>query len=322
MSTQYWTTRYARARYPIYEAWEAPWARRVALFFVQLLILTVVLHRFAWLGTPAAFNLIAVSMAGLLLAIAIALFSLTRIWFGGQTGALQAVIAIVIAVLGLAAPLYFLHPVVTKPALIEVETSPGEPLVFKALITTRPADANPLHTPDGAMAEEQEAAYPDIGPMALERASPAVFSLVQEAIERLGWEIALSEPPGETGIGVIEATDKSLIMGLTDDVIVQVKGDDAHAVIDVRSVSRYGSHDLGANAERIRTLFAEISETLEKGEKTALEQAAPKKKEPEAKQPAPKKRVTKKRVRTQPPASRRPPAERPRLFQFLPGLGR
>ena len=44
MTKQYWSTRYAKARYPIHEAWEATWARRIALFFVQLLILTVLLH--------------------------------------------------------------------------------------------------------------------------------------------------------------------------------------------------------------------------------------------------------------------------------------
>ncbi|MBM3544076.1 MAG: DUF1499 domain-containing protein [Alphaproteobacteria bacterium] len=313
MTTQYWTTRYARARYPIYDAWEAPWARRFALFFVQLLILTVLLHRFASLGTPAAMNLIAVSLVGLLVVIAIAVFSLARIWFGGQTGASQAVAAIVIALLGLAAPLYFLHYAVTLPALTEVETTPGEPLNFKVINTMRPADAIPLKPADGARAEEQEEAYPDIGPMALERSSQSVFSLVQEAIERLGWTVVLSEPPGETGAGIIEATTQSMIMGMTDDVIVQVKGDDAHAIIDVRSVSRYGWHDLGANAERIRTLYAEISETLEKGEQTALEQAEKKKKEAtEAKKPAPQKRVTKRRVRKPPPASRRPQETRPR----------
>ena len=39
-------------------------------------------------------------MAGLCLAIAIAVFSIVRIWFGGQTGASQAVAAIFIALLG------------------------------------------------------------------------------------------------------------------------------------------------------------------------------------------------------------------------------
>ena len=47
---------------------------------------------------------------------------------------------------------------------------------------------------------------------------------------------------------------------------VQIKGDDAHAIIDARSVSRYGWHDLGTNAARIRALLAEVTAALEKGD--------------------------------------------------------
>jgi uncharacterized protein (DUF1499 family) len=268
--------RYATARYSVKEVREATWARRVALFIVQLLILTVLLHHFATLTTPAAINLIGVSIAGLFIAIAIAIASIVRIWFGGQTGAAQAFAAIFIACIGLAVPLYYLSHAVTLPRLTDVETTPDEPLDFRMLTSARPADANPITEPDAAAVEAQEEAYPDIGPMALERSAPEVFSIVHEAVERLGWTIALNEAPGETGIGRIEATDRTLIMGFTDDVLVQVKGDDAHAIIDARSVSRYGLHDLGTNAARIRTLLAEVTAALEKGEKTVLEQAAPK----------------------------------------------
>jgi hypothetical protein len=80
-------------------------------------------------------------------------------------------------------------------------------------------------------------------------------------------------------------------MGFTDDVLVQVKGDDAQATIDVRSVSRYGMTDFGANAKRIRKLFDEVNTALEKGEKTVLEQAVPKEKADE------KKDTTNKRVK-------------------------
>jgi hypothetical protein len=92
-------------------------------------------------------------------------------------------------------------------------------------------------------------------------------------------------------------------MGFTDDVVVQVKGDDTRAQIDVRSVSRYGMHDLGANAARIRALFEEITTTLEKGEKTVLEQAKPKEKAAPAKKDATQKRV-KKRVKKRRPVTR------------------
>jgi uncharacterized protein (DUF1499 family) len=275
--------RYATARYSVKEAREATWARRVALFFVQLMILTVLLHRFASLTTPAAMNLMAVSIGGLFVAIGIAFFAIVRIWFGGQTGAGQAVAAIFIACLGLAAPLYFLSHAVTLPLMYDVQTSPDEPLDFKVLNTMRPADANPIVEPDEAAIDRQDAGYPDIEPMALERSATEVFSLVHEAVERLGWNIVVNEAPGETGAGRIEATDRTLVMGFTDDVVVQVKGDDAQAIIDVRSVSRYGMTDLGANAARIRKLFAEVTAALEKGEKTVLEQAEPKKDDDAAK---------------------------------------
>jgi uncharacterized protein (DUF1499 family) len=286
--------RYSTARFAVKQAHEATWARRIALFFVQLMILTVLLHRFASLGTPAAMNLLAVSMVGLFAAIAIAVFSIVRIWFGGQSGAAQAVAAIFVAMIGLAAPLYYLSRVATLPPLTDIETSPDEPLDFKALVSQRPADANPVKEPDETTLYEQEDAYPDIEPMVLERSAPEVFSLVHEAVERLGWNIILSEAPGETGVGRIEATDRTLVMGFTDDALVQIKGDDAHAQIDVRSVSRYGLHDLGRNAERIRALFSEVTAALEKGEKTVLEQAEPKDKDEEV---AGKKTTGKKRAK-------------------------
>jgi uncharacterized protein (DUF1499 family) len=285
--------RYATARYSVKEAREATWARRIALFFVQLLILTVLLHRFATLTTPVAINLMGVSFAGLLIAIAIAVASLVRIWFGGQTGAGQAFAAIFIALLGLAVPAYYLSHAIFLPRLNDIATTPEELLELKTLAAQRPANANPVAAPDDAVIEAQDEAYPDLGPMSLERSASEVFSLVQEAVERLGWTIVLSEAPGETGAGRIEATDRTLIMGFTDDVIVQIKGDDSHAIVDARSLSRYGLHDLGTNAERIRTLFAEVTAALEKGEKTMLEQAAPKEEAEEPKEAA--KKRTKKR---------------------------
>ena len=280
-------------RYLVKEAHEATWARRVALFFLQLLILTVLLHRFAGLATPAALNLLTVSVVGLFIAVLIAVGALVRIWIGGEIGASQAIVAILIAAAGLALPVFYGAQYFMLPPLTAIETSPSEPLHFKALATARPADANAIEDLDEIEIEEQAEAYPDIRPMALERSAVEVFNLVQEAVRRLGWTVAISEPPGNDGIGRIEATDRTLIMGFTDDVLVQVKGNDAQAQIDVRSVSRYGEHDLGSNAARVRTLFAEVKTELEKGEKTGLEQTA--KPKPTAKKKATKRKTTKRR---------------------------
>jgi uncharacterized protein (DUF1499 family) len=294
VTANYSMERFSTARFAVKEAPEAKWARRIAVFFLQLLILTVLLHRFAGLGTPAAINLIGVSMVGLLVAVIIALVSLVRIWFGGQSGAAQDFAAIFLGLIGLALPAYFLSKAVLLPPLTDIQTTPAAALQFTALTDERPADANPLTDPDVEKAQMQAEAYPDIGPMFLERSAPEVFAIVNEAVGRLGWNVVVNETPGESGIGRIEATNRTLIMGFTDDVVIQVKGDDASTLIDVRSASRYGMHDFGANADRIRKLYAEVTTTLEKGEKTVLEQAAPKEKDPVAK---PAEEVTKKQRR-------------------------
>ena len=48
------------------------------------------------------------------------------------------------------------------------------------------------------------------------------------------------------------------IMGFRDDVIVRVRPFEGGARVDVRSSSRYGSFDFGANAARVRRLLEDI----------------------------------------------------------------
>ncbi len=295
MTASYSMDRYSTARLETKVAWEAKWARRIALFFLQLLILTVILHRFAGLGTPAAVNLIVVSVVGLWIAVIIALVSLIRIWFGGQSGAAQDFGAIVLGGIGLALPVLFLSKAVLLPPLNDIQTTPAASLQFTVLGDNRPADANPWTAANAEQAELQAEAYGDIGPMLLERSAPEVFTMVNEAVDRLGWTVVVNETPGESGVGRIEATDRTMIMGYTDDIVIRVKGDDAHALIDVRSVSRYGRHDFGDNADRIRAFYGEVTTALEKGEKTVLEQTAPKTEEVVV-QPKPE-TVKKKKVR-------------------------
>jgi hypothetical protein len=172
---------------------EGLWARRMALFFVQLLILTVLLHRFGTLATPAAMNLMAVSIGGLFLAIIVAVVGLVRIWFGGQIGAAQAFTGIAIALVGLAVPLFFLSQYFLLPQLNDIQTT-RQAMEFKQLAAMRPADANRIVEPDLAAAEEREKAYPDIRPMELERSVTETFDIVHEAVKRLGWTIVLSGP--------------------------------------------------------------------------------------------------------------------------------
>ncbi len=156
-----------------------------------------------------------------------AVFALIRIWFGGQLGASQAFAGIAIALVGLAVPAFYLSHAIMLPRLTDIETTPQQPLEFKKLAGMRPADANRIEDPDAAVAAEQQAAYPEVRPMELERSAPEAFDIVHEAVKRLGWNIVLAEPADEDSPGQIEATDRTLLVGFTDDVAIRVTGDDS-----------------------------------------------------------------------------------------------
>jgi hypothetical protein len=51
-------------------------------------------------------------------------------------------------------------------------------------------------------------------------------------------------------------------LGFRDDVAVRVRATQEGARIDIRSASRYGRHDLGANAARVRALIEDIDDVL------------------------------------------------------------
>jgi len=62
--------------------------------------------------------------------------------------------------------------------------------------------------------------------------------------------------------GQIEAVARTPIMGFRDDVAVRIRTTRDGALIDVRSASRYGKHDLGANASRVRSLLEDVDEEI------------------------------------------------------------
>jgi uncharacterized protein (DUF1499 family) len=52
--------------------------------------------------------------------------------------------------------------------------------------------------------------------------------------------------------GRIEATARTRWFGFTDDIVVRIRPEGAGSRIDVRSASRVGRSDVGANAARIK----------------------------------------------------------------------
>lgn len=255
------------------ESKQARWSQRIAIFSAQVAIISLVLHRFDFLGAKAATNLLGLGALGGLFACVLAVAALVRIWGQGLLGGGRAATGAVIGLALMAGPMLYLPDLLTRPKINDITTDAQQPPRFEKVAARRGEGANSVAYAGDSIYEKQAEAYPDIRPMVLERSSEEAFDLAREAVVRLNWEIVDARKPEGASPGHIEAVARTLVMGYADDIVIRVAAISNEARIDVRSASRFGEHDFGANAKRIRRLFKEVKAGLEKGERQALEVA-------------------------------------------------
>jgi uncharacterized protein (DUF1499 family) len=248
------------------------WLMAVVL---QLVLLAVLLHRFAGLATPVALNLMAVGLAGAALAALMSLIALIDIWRTGRNGTAAACAALVLAGVFFVWPAYLVGEAVSTPILSDVTTDAVEPPSFVGLASARGFGANSITYAAALHAHVQADAYPDIGPVIAPRPVAEAYAIVREVVKKHGLDIAVEEAPGKRGAaGRIEASETTLVMGFVDDISIRIVGDDRFTRIDLRSQSRYGVHDLGRNAQRIRALIKELHVSLDASAPAGTEVAA------------------------------------------------
>jgi uncharacterized protein (DUF1499 family) len=179
-----------------------------------------------------------VALAGLVLA-ALARAGRTALLAMGALALLGAVAA---------GPLLQLRAAGRVPPIHDISTDLEDPPRFVAVLARRQGAPNTAEHPGGAVAAQQRAGYPDLGPAHVSAPPERVFARALSVAQRLGWEIVEAAPAE----GRLEATDRTRWLSFRDDVVVRIRPDRGGSRVDVRSVSRVGRSDLGANARRIR----------------------------------------------------------------------
>jgi uncharacterized protein (DUF1499 family) len=98
-----------------------------------------------------------------------------------------------------------------------------------------------------------EAAYPDLASLVVSSEPPQALALAEQTARELGWEVVEADPAS----GTLLARQTTQVFRFVDDIVVRVRpADGGGAVVDMRSKSRDGRGDLGANAARIRAFTA------------------------------------------------------------------
>jgi hypothetical protein len=243
-------------------------SRRMALFSLSLVLLALLLHRFVLMSTPTAINLALAALALAALAVFIGLLASISIWTRGRTGAGAAAVGMVLGGLLWLWPLAYASTYLSLPRINDITTDAANPPRFTILSRVRGDGANPAAYPGERFARQQTQAYPDLRTLVVDRAVDEVFDLIVTTVRGrrgLGWKVLLEEQPTlrPPKPGVVEATDRTMIVGFVDDIAIRVSGTESQSRIDIRSASRFGGHDFGANASRIRRFVRELQSRLE-----------------------------------------------------------
>jgi uncharacterized protein (DUF1499 family) len=105
------------------------------------------------------------------------------------------------------------------------------------------------------------AEYPDLQPQTFQQSYEQVFDAATAVGRELGWEVTEED----RAKGTIQAVATTSLMRFKDDVTVSVTRADDRVRVSVRSHSRVGKGDLGANAKRIRLFQAALAKRLGPG---------------------------------------------------------
>ena len=133
------------------------------------------------------------------------------------------------------------------PMIHDISTDTADPPTFTVALQERGAESNTLEINQDVM-RQQEEAYPDLKTLVSPLSTDEAYNRALQVATNLGWDIYHQD----SNTGVIEAVDTTSIMGFKDDIVIRVRSSAQGTLLDLRSVSRVGEGDLGANAKRIR----------------------------------------------------------------------
>jgi Protein of unknown function (DUF1499) len=267
----------------------AIWSAWIGWFALAVAVLSIIIVRSGLLEIVPALATFAAALIFAGLAIVLAFGGFVVIWRQGLGGLGRALLGLFLGLLLLAYPAYLGIRAMRLPEIADVTTDTSNPPRFDVLARLRPRGRNDYPGPSAAAL--QRAAYPDVVPLELDVPTKTAYDAALALVTKRKWNVVDSRSPTLTRRdGVIEAVARTPIMGFRDDVVIRISPLGQGTRIDMRSASRFGNHDLGANASRVRSLLEDLDDVISSApEPRALpeKKALPGKKgQPDKRQPA------------------------------------
>ncbi|WP_439105930.1 DUF1499 domain-containing protein [Congregibacter sp.] len=222
------------------------WPSYIAWFFLAVLAISVLVVRTGNWQQGLLLYAISALLSAVVLAF-MAVQSLLPRWRGER----MVILKRALPALPGAALLLMAMQAGDVPPIHDIGTDLEDPPVFEEVLNLRGDNSNPIDLTEEVV-EQQRAAYPDLQTLESPRSYTNSYNRALTTARAMGWEIVRED----SNAGFIEAVDTTAIMQFKDDIVIRVQTNAEGSLIDMRSVSRVGVSDLGANAKRIRSFMA------------------------------------------------------------------
>lgn len=221
---------------------------RLQLGGLVMLLLFMMGHKFGVLEFKLAF----LAFVGLVLLVAVLGGIALIVGLFGKSPKRAGLGGLVLGLLPIIAVFTVVGKGIEVPPIHNISTDLNNPPVFTAAHRLRSPAENSLAPASAEIRALQASYYKSIGPLVMKKTPEHAYAKAVSAAETLGWQIHHKNPEAMT----FEAVDETLFFGFKDDVVVRVVSRGQGSQVDVRSVSRVGQSDLGANAKRIERFMA------------------------------------------------------------------
>jgi uncharacterized protein (DUF1499 family) len=239
----------------------AAWSGRLALFALAVTALSIIIVRSGLLEIVPSLATFAAALVFAAVAVLLSFPAFIVIWRQGSTGIGSAVLGLFLGLLLLAYPGYLGYRAVKLPAIYDITTDTANPPRFDVLARLRPRERS--NYAGAPVADLQRVAYPDIAPLELDVPPKVAFDTALALATKRKWSLVDTRPlAAGRRDAVIEAVARTPIMGFRDDVVIRVSPLGQGSRVDMRSASRFGYHDFGANASRIRSFLEDIDDII------------------------------------------------------------
>lgn len=229
----------------------------LAIVAALLAILAGFGSRWGWWHFRIGFIIMLGTLLGGLIAIALSIVGVISTRPSGtRRGFIYAIFGLLVSLILVGLPLNLIINGFRLPPIHDITTDTENPPRFVAILPLRKDADNPSDYGGPEIAVQQRKAYPNIRPAMLKLKPDQAFERALSVARDMGWDI-VGVTPTE---GRIEATARTFWFGFKDDVIVRVTPSGDGSRVDVRSVSRVGKSDVGANARRIQTYLERLAQ--------------------------------------------------------------